>query len=94
MNPLVLLAAAPAVPYEKAGRFVAAAFIVLFACVLIYVAIMATKLQRLERDLDELNRALDAKDAEGLAQSARLPGESSPEAPSRGRDSVSDEVAT
>jgi hypothetical protein len=62
MNPLALLAAAPAVPYDKAGRYVAAAFIVLFACVLIYVAIMATKLQRLERDLSELNAALDARE--------------------------------
>ena len=34
MNPLALLAAAPAVPYDKAGRYVAAAFIVLFAVVL------------------------------------------------------------
>ncbi len=58
MNPLALLAAAPAVPYDKAGRYVAAAFIVLFAVVLIYVAIMATKLQRLERDLTDLNAQL------------------------------------
>lgn len=79
MNPLALLAAAPAVPYEKAGRFVAAAFVVLFACVLIYVAIMATKLQRLERDLDALNRALDERDAARPAAS---------EAPARGRDEV------
>ncbi|MBB4661124.1 hypothetical protein [Conexibacter arvalis] len=70
MNPLALLAAAPAVPYEKAGRFVAAAFIVLFACVLIYVAIMATKLQRLERDLSELNRALDEQERAKAAASA------------------------
>ncbi|HST38742.1 MAG TPA: hypothetical protein VLK58_04500 [Conexibacter sp.] len=63
MNPLALLAAAPAVPYDKAGRYVAAAFIVLFACVLIYVAIMATKLQRLERDLTDLNAELDRREA-------------------------------
>lgn len=62
MNPLALLAAAPAVPYDKAGRYVAAAFIVFFAIVLIYVAIMATKLQRLERDLGELNATLDQRD--------------------------------
>lgn len=64
MNPLALLAAAPAVPYDKAGRYVAAAFIVFFAIVLIYVGIMATKLQRLERDLSELNAALDRRDRE------------------------------
>jgi hypothetical protein len=64
MNPLALLAAAPAVPYDKAGRYVAAAFIVFFAIVLIYVAIMATKLQRLERDLGDLNRELDRQQRE------------------------------
>jgi hypothetical protein len=76
VNPLALLAAAPAVPYDKAGRYVAAAFIVFFAIVLIYVGIMATKLQRLERDLGDLNRALDERErAESLVQSARVPGE-------------------
>ncbi|MDO8211532.1 hypothetical protein [Conexibacter sp. CPCC 206217] len=62
MNPLALLAAAPAVPYDKAGRYVAAAFIVFFAIVLIYVGIMATKLQRLERDLSELNSELERRE--------------------------------
>lgn len=76
MNPLALLAAAPAVPYEKAGRFVAAAFIVLFAVVVIYIGIMAVKLQRLERDLSELNEALDAKDqAAAAARSPQTPDE-------------------
>lgn len=70
MNPLALLAAAPAVPYDKAGRYVAAAFIVLFAVVLIYVAIMATKLQRLEKDLIDLNATLDARDREQAAAAA------------------------
>jgi hypothetical protein len=65
MNPLTLFAAAaPAVPYDKAGRFVAGAFIVFFAIVLIYVAIMATKLQRLERDLGDINRELDRRQRE------------------------------
>ncbi len=64
MNPLVLLAAAPAVPYDKAGRYVAAAFIFFFAIVLVYVAIMATKLQRLERDLGDINRELDRRQRE------------------------------
>jgi hypothetical protein len=57
-----LLAAAPAVPYDKAGRYVAAGFIVFFAVVLVYVLIMATKLQRLEKGLEELNEQLDARD--------------------------------
>jgi hypothetical protein len=37
------------------GGYVAAAYLVFFALVLIYVAIMAVKLARLESDLSELN---------------------------------------
>jgi hypothetical protein len=49
-----LLAALPALPLHEAGKYVAAAYIVLFALVLVYVAIMAIRLSRLERDLGEL----------------------------------------
>ena len=41
------------------GGYVAAAYLVFFALVLIYVVIMATKLSRLERDLQELNELAD-----------------------------------
>jgi hypothetical protein len=41
------------------GGYVAAAYLVFFALVLIYVAIMAVKLSRLERDLSELNELED-----------------------------------
>ena len=87
MNPLALLAAAPAVPYDKAGRYVAAAFIVLFAVVVIYVAIMATKLQRLERDLSELNSALDERERAAAAPDAAA-APPAPEAAARRRDEV------
>jgi hypothetical protein len=49
-----LLAELPALPLHEAGKYVAAAYIVLFALVLIYVAIMAIRLSHLERDLGEL----------------------------------------
>lgn len=49
-----LLAELPALPLHEAGKYVAAAYIVLFALVLVYVAIMAIRLSRLERDLGEL----------------------------------------
>ena len=56
-----VLAAAPAVPLNStAGRYVAAAYIVVLLVILIYVAIMATRAQRLERDLDELRRDVEA----------------------------------
>jgi hypothetical protein len=49
-----LLADVPALPLHEAGKYVAAAYIVLFALVLIYVAIMAIRLSRIERELGEL----------------------------------------
>jgi hypothetical protein len=50
----LVLGVLPALPLGKAGRYVAAAYIVVFAIVLIYVAIMALRLSRIERDLGEL----------------------------------------
>jgi hypothetical protein len=49
-----ILAETPALPLHAAGKYVAGAYIVLFAIVLIYVAIMAIRLSRIERDLGEL----------------------------------------
>jgi hypothetical protein len=48
------LAEIPALPLHTAGKYVAGAYIVVFAIVLIYVAIMAIRLSRIERDLGEL----------------------------------------
>ena len=49
-----MLAIAPALPLHEAGKYVAGAYIVLFVIVLIYVAIMAVRLSRIERELGEL----------------------------------------
>jgi hypothetical protein len=49
----------PALPLHEAGKYVAAAYIVLFALVLIYVAIMAIRLSRIERELGELLEATE-----------------------------------
>jgi hypothetical protein len=54
----------PALPLDEAGKYVAAAYVVFLGLILVYVAIMAGRLSRLERDLTELNRRLDARDAE------------------------------
>ena len=48
------LAEIPALPLHTAGKYVAAAYIVAFVIVLIYVAIMAIRLGRIERELGEL----------------------------------------
>ena len=61
MMATLVLAEVPALPLHTAGRYVAAAYIVLFVIVLVYVAIMATRLRRMERELGELReRAADA----------------------------------
>jgi hypothetical protein len=44
----------PALPLHTAGKYVAGAYVVLFAIVLVYVAIMAVRLSRMERELGEL----------------------------------------
>jgi hypothetical protein len=44
----------PALPLDEAGKYVAGAYLVFVALLLVYVAIMAAKLQRIERELREL----------------------------------------
>jgi hypothetical protein len=62
--------AAPALPLDEAGKYVAGAYVVFLVLVLVYVSIMAAKLQRIERELRELagfaeNRANGEKAAPG-----------------------------
>lgn len=44
----------PALPLDEAGKYVAAAYVVFFTLVVVYVAIMAAKIQRIDRELSEL----------------------------------------
>jgi hypothetical protein len=44
----------PALPLDEAGKYVAAAYGVFVTLILVYVAIMAAKLQRIERELQTL----------------------------------------
>jgi hypothetical protein len=62
-----LFAAAPALPLHSAGKYVAGAYVVFVAMILIYVAIMAIRLSRNERDISELRRDLEAARAEAPA---------------------------
>ena len=59
-----MIAAAPALPLHAAGKYVAGAYVVFMAIVLIYVAIMAARLRHTERDLVELRRDLETQRAE------------------------------
>ena len=63
-----ILAAAPALPLHSAGKYVAGAYVVFVALILIYVAIMATRLSRNERELGELIRDVKARQQEDEEQ--------------------------
>jgi type II secretory pathway component PulM len=62
---LRLLAEAPALPLDEAGRYVAGAYVVFLVLVVVYVAIMAAKLQRIERELRELAGFAEQRNREG-----------------------------
>ncbi len=59
-----VLAAAPALPLHTAGPYVAAAYIVFVALILTYLAIMARRLTRTQRELKELRRQLELTELE------------------------------
>jgi hypothetical protein len=73
-----LLASAPALPLDEAGRYVAAAYVVFLVLLVVYVAIMAAKLGRIERELREL-----ARFAESRAEGENAGGGRGSERPSR-----------
>ena len=51
----------PALPLDEAGKYVAAAYLVFLALILIYVAIMAGRLSRIEKDLEEVTELLERR---------------------------------
>ncbi len=51
----------PALPLDDAGPYVAGAYLVFLALILLYVAIMATKLARIERELVELSELAERR---------------------------------
>jgi hypothetical protein len=72
----LVVAIAPALPLHTAGKYVAGAYIVFLALVLVYVAIMATRLARTERDLTELRRDVELR--RRSASESAAPGDSDP----------------
>ena len=79
----LLLAETPALPLDEAGKYVAGAYVVFLVLIVIYVAIMAGKLQRMEKELRELA---------GFAESRAQGEEVAPGGGSEGR-SISDPLA-
>jgi hypothetical protein len=44
----------PALPLDEAGKYVAGAYVVFLALILVYVAIIGAKIARLDSDITEL----------------------------------------
>jgi hypothetical protein len=70
---MIALATSPALAPGKAAPYVIAAYIVFLAIVLIYVAIMAKRLRSNERDLAQLKREVEQRDAVEADQREREP---------------------
>jgi hypothetical protein len=62
----------PALPLDDAGPYVAAAYIVFLALILIYVAIMATKLGRIEREIGEISELVERRERESSHAEERV----------------------
>jgi hypothetical protein len=58
----------PALPLGEAGKYVAAAYLVFLAIVLIYVAIMAVRLASVQRDIAELAELADQRGADAVRE--------------------------
>jgi type II secretory pathway component PulM len=86
------LFAAPALPLDEAGKYVAGAYVVFLFLIVVYVAIMAAKLQRMEKELRELasfaeqgtrHLAGTSDEVAGQANQAPQGGSARPTAPGR-----------
>ncbi|HVD41996.1 MAG TPA: hypothetical protein VNC16_13460 [Solirubrobacterales bacterium] len=56
-----LLVAAPALPLDEAGKYVAGAYVVFVVLLVVYLAIMAAKVQRIERELRDVAAIAEEK---------------------------------
>ena len=53
----------PALPLDEAGKYVAGAYVVFFALIVVYVAIIGAKIARIDRELGELTALLEEREA-------------------------------
>jgi hypothetical protein len=70
--------AAPALPLDEAGRYVAGAYVVFVVLLVVYVAIMAAKVQRIEKELRDVAAIAEERKE---AQAAPGRGSETPLAP-------------
>jgi hypothetical protein len=52
----------PALPLDEAGKYVAGAYVVFFALIVIYVAIIGAKVARIDRELGELTDLMEERE--------------------------------
>ena len=52
----------PALVFAAAGDYLAAAYLVFLALILVYVAIMAVRQARIQKDVEEISRLLEARE--------------------------------
>ena len=71
-TPLGWIVAAPAIPNDVGGKYVAGAYVVFIVLLLIYVAIMGMKLARIERGLSEVAEIAEQR-KEGAGTGAEVP---------------------
>jgi hypothetical protein len=72
--PFGWIIAAPAIPNDVGGKYVAGAYIVFVLLLLIYVAIMGMKLARIERDLRDVADLAEGR-KDGTAAEETAPAE-------------------
>lgn len=58
---MLLPLGAPALPLDEAGKYVAGAYVVFVVLLVVYVAIMAMKLQRIEKELGDVAAIAEEK---------------------------------
>jgi CcmD family protein len=51
----------PALPLDEAGKYVAGAYVAFFTLVLVYVAIIGTKIARIDRELEEVSELVEER---------------------------------
>jgi hypothetical protein len=51
----------PALPLDEAGKYVAAAYIVFVLLLVVYISIMAAKLSRISREIEEITDLAEEK---------------------------------
>ena len=51
----------PALPLDEAGKYVAGAYLVFMALVVLYVLIIGAKVVRIEKELETLNDLMDKR---------------------------------